>query len=126
MIPLNEAIGNRSLSAWQQVRGVVLVQTREPKYAAKLLGRSDSRLVMQGVHGGYLRVFEFEGKSMAWAARLIERYSGHDTLGGTGANGPRIRLAASPSASEPRFDHSDVPRSGSTEIAESSREAALA
>lgn len=126
MISLNEAIGDWSLSAWQPVRGVVWVQTPVAAYAGKLSSRSDSRLVSQGVHGGYMRVFEFEGKSMAWAARLVERYSGRNILGGTGANGPRICLDASPSAPEPQFDHSVVSLSRETKMAESSREAALA
>lgn len=66
-------IGNRELSAWQVAPGVVWVQTRLPQFARKLADRSDSRLVANGVAGGYLRIFEFR-HGMAWAARLIARY----------------------------------------------------
>ena len=126
MIPLNAAIGDRSLCAWQPVRGIVWVQTRNPKYAAKLVGRSDSRLVMFGVHGGFLRTFEFAGKSMSWAERLIQRYSGNPTINATPANGPRIRLAALACAPEPRFDRSDVPGFTAAATTELTREEALA
>ena len=72
--PINTAIGDRMLCAWQPVRGVVWVQTRDPKFAANLKRRSDSRLVVWSVHGGYLMTLEFVKKSMAWADRLIKRY----------------------------------------------------
>lgn len=72
---LNTPIGDRWLSAWQPVPTVVWVQTRNPKLALKLSKRSDSRLVARGVSGGYLRTFEFTNKSIAWAKRLLTRYT---------------------------------------------------
>jgi hypothetical protein len=69
-----ETIGTRELSAWQVASGVVWVQARSPQFARKLSQRSDSRLVVQGVAGGYLRTFEFQ-HGLAWAGRLIARYT---------------------------------------------------
>ena len=54
------------------------VQTRNPKRAKRLAKRSDSRLVMRGVAGGYLRTFEF-AHTMSWALRLMKRYTGDET-----------------------------------------------
>jgi len=68
-----ETLGNRELSAWLVAPGVVWVQSRSPKLANKLSQRSDSRLVAQGVGGGYLRIFEFQ-HGLAWASSLITRY----------------------------------------------------
>ena len=73
-IPLNTAIGDRFLCAWQPVRGIVWVQTRDPKHARRLAKRKDGRLVARGVAGGFLRTFEFE-HSLAWALRLMKRYT---------------------------------------------------
>jgi len=70
---LNTAIGGHELCAWQPARGVVWVQTRNPKHARRMAQRGDSRLVVRGVAGGYLKTFEFRG-SLAWAARLMKRY----------------------------------------------------
>lgn len=64
--PLNTAIGDQELSAWQPVRGVAWVQTRNPSHARRMAKRSDARLVVRGVAGGYLKTFEFR-QSMAWA-----------------------------------------------------------
>lgn len=75
---LNTPIGDRWLSAWQPVRGVTWIQTRDPKYARKLQQRSDSRLVVRGVSGGYLRTFEFL-HPLSWAQRLINRYTSKTT-----------------------------------------------
>ncbi len=72
-VGLNEAIGGRELCAWQPERGVVWVQTREPRHARRLGQRSDGRLVARGVAGGYLKTFEFR-RSLAWAQRLMKRY----------------------------------------------------
>jgi len=72
---LNTTIGDRNLSAWQPVPGVTWIQTRNPKFAEKLRRRSDSRLVVRGVSGGYLRTFEFVSKPLSWATRLITRYT---------------------------------------------------
>ena len=70
--PLNEAVGGRELCAWQPVRGVVWVQTRNPKHARRMAQRQDSRLVAYGVAGGYLKTFEFR-RSLAWAAAMMKR-----------------------------------------------------
>jgi len=71
-------IGDRWLSAWLAAPGVTWIQTRSPFYARKLAQRSDSRLVARGVAGGYLRTFEFQ-RGLAWAVRLIGRYSKNGT-----------------------------------------------
>lgn len=71
---LNVAIGDRWLSAWQVAPGVCWVQTRSPQFARKLSQRSDSSLVVRGVAGGYLRTFSFP-HGLAWARRLIDRYT---------------------------------------------------
>jgi len=73
-----ETIGDRDLSAWLVARGVTWIQTRSPQFARKLTQRSDSRLVAQGVAGGYLRTFEFQ-RGLAWARRLIARYTKKET-----------------------------------------------
>jgi len=78
MTSLNEAIGNRELSAWQVAPGLTWVQSRSPQFVRKLSQRSDSRLVVQGVAGGYVRTFEFPHR-LAWARRLIERYTRNET-----------------------------------------------
>ena len=84
---LNVAIGDRWLSAWQVAPGVVWVQTRSPQFARKLSQRSDSRLVARGVVGGYLRTFEFP-HGLAWAARLIGRYTRNETPTNARINSP--------------------------------------
>ena len=73
-----ETIGNRELAAWQVASGETWVQTRSPQFARKLSQRSDSRLVARGVQGGYLRTFEFQ-HGLAWARRLIARYTRNET-----------------------------------------------
>ena len=78
-IPLNQVIGDRELCAWQPVRGIVWVQTRDPKHAQRLARRSDSKRVVAGVAGGYLKTFEF-ARSMAWAMRLLARYTRGETV----------------------------------------------
>jgi len=72
-VGLNTAVGDRELCAWQPVRGVVWVQTRNPKHARRMGQRGDSRLVARGVAGGYLKTFEFQ-RSLTWAMRLMKRY----------------------------------------------------
>lgn len=69
-----KTIGGDALCAWQFSSAIVWVQTRSPNFARKLARRQDSRLVMRGVSGGYLRTFEFR-HSLTWAQRLIRRYS---------------------------------------------------
>src|SRR6516162_6660426 len=75
---LNEAIGGPGLCAWQPERGVVWVQTRDPRHGRRLGQRSDGRLVARGVAGGYLRTFEFR-RSLGWAERLLKRYMAAET-----------------------------------------------
>ena len=77
-IPLNTTVGDRDLCAWQPVRGVVWVQTRNPNHARRMAKRSDAKLVAWGVAGGYLKIFEFR-QSLAWAIRLLNRYTAAET-----------------------------------------------
>lgn len=77
-IPLNSPVGCRDLCAWQPVKGVTWVQTRDPGHATRLARRSDGRLVVEGVAGGFLRTFEFN-RPLSWAVALIERYTGNET-----------------------------------------------
>lgn len=76
---LNTVIGHSELCAWQPTTGITWVQTRSPQFARKLSQRSDSRLIVRGVAGGYLRTFEFLN-SLAWARRLIARYTADEML----------------------------------------------
>jgi hypothetical protein len=106
---LNEAVGGHKLCAWQPVRGVVWVQTRNPKHARRMAQRGDSRLVVRGVAGGYLKTFEFRG-SLAWAARLMKRYLTDETATNEGlgrAICPRTSRAI-------RAGRGDVPASWET------------
>ena len=75
---LNTAIGDLELCAWQPARGVVWVQTRNPLHGRRLAKRSDGRLVVRGVAGGYLKTYEFQ-KALSWAARLMKRYLSDET-----------------------------------------------
>jgi hypothetical protein len=77
-IPLNTAVGDHVVSAWQVVRGIVWVQTREPKHARRMAQRKDGRLVVRGVAGGYLMTYEFRER-LTWAVRLINRYTTAET-----------------------------------------------
>jgi hypothetical protein len=71
----NEAIGDHhELCAWQPKRGVVWIQTRDPRHAKRLARRSDGRLLARSVGGSYLMTFEF-AKLLAWAERLRKRYT---------------------------------------------------
>jgi hypothetical protein len=78
MKSLNTTIGNRDLSAWKPVPGIVWVQSRSAEYTARLAKRRDGQVVATGVAGGYLRTFEFH-RSLAWAAELISRYTSNET-----------------------------------------------
>ena len=73
-LSLNTAVGDRDLCAWQPARGIVWVQTRDPKHARGLAKRKDGRLVVRGVAGGFLRIFEFR-QSLAWALRMVKRFT---------------------------------------------------
>ena len=72
-VGLNTAIGDGELCAWQPVRGVVWVQTRNPSHARRMAKRSDARLVVRGVASGFLKTFEFR-RPLTWAGRLISRH----------------------------------------------------
>jgi len=74
MRPLNTVIGTDEISAWQPVPGMTWVQCRTAEHANRLAKRSDSRLVVRGMAGGYLKTYEFR-HSLAWAERLIRRYT---------------------------------------------------
>lgn len=89
---LNVVLGTPDLCAWAPTSGVSWVQTRVPHYARKLSQRQDSRLVMCGVAGGYLRTFEFHHR-LSWAQRLITRYTRHAE-----ATNARLTAPASPSS----------------------------
>ena len=72
-VPLNTAVGDRDLCAWQPVPGIVWIQTRDPLHARRLAKRGDGRLVVRGVAGGYLMTYQFENR-MGWAMELMDRY----------------------------------------------------
>jgi hypothetical protein len=59
------------------------VQTRNPKHARRMAKRADGRLVVRGAAGGYLKTFEFR-RSLAWAARLMNRYLTNETTANEG------------------------------------------
>jgi len=82
---LNTVIGSPELYAWQPAPGVTWVQTRSPQFARKLSQRGDSRLIVRGVAGGYLRTFEFYHR-LAWARCLINRYTADETPTNTRKN----------------------------------------
>lgn len=69
-------VGNDELCAWRVADATIWVQTRSPRHARRLAQRADSKPVARGVAGGYLRTFEFTGKTLTWAERLIGRYCG--------------------------------------------------
>jgi hypothetical protein len=77
-IPPNIAVGDRDLCAWQPVRGIVWVQTRNPQHARRLAKRKAGRLVVTGVTGGFMRTYEF-AQSRSWAVRLMARYTASET-----------------------------------------------
>jgi hypothetical protein len=88
-----ETVGDRWLSAWQTAPGIVWIQARSPQFARKLSQRGDSRLVARGVSGGYLRTFEFP-HGLAWAKRLIARYTRNETPTNAPKNTPVASGAA--------------------------------
>jgi hypothetical protein len=98
--PLNSAVGDRALCAWQPGRGLVWVQTRDPKHARRLAQRSDGKLVAYAVAGGYLKTFEFQ-RSLAWSMRLIKRYTANQTATNAALN-PAICPVASRTAGRGR------------------------
>jgi hypothetical protein len=84
-VPLNTAVGDRDLCAWQPVRGVTWVQTRNPNHARRMAKRRDGRLVAYGVAGGYLKTFEFQ-RPLSWAVRLMKRYLAAETTANAALN----------------------------------------
>ena len=78
-IPLNTAVGDRDLCAWQPVLGVVWIQTRNPAFARRLERRGDGRLVAYGVAGGFLRTYEF-ARPITWAMQLMRLYTGYEMV----------------------------------------------
>ena len=97
-VPLNTAIGDRDLCAWQPVRGIWWVQTRNLNHARRLAQRKDGRLVARGVVGGFLRTFEL-AKPAGWGASLLARYtSAEKATGGPFGRAicPRTNLSARP------------------------------
>jgi hypothetical protein len=85
-VPLNTAIGNRDLCAWQPVRGVWWVLIRNPNHGRRLAQRKDGRLVARGVAGGFLRTFEFAGRA-DWGAELLARYTAAEKATGSSFGG---------------------------------------
>lgn len=83
---IGQTIGDRLLCAWLVTTGVVWVQTRLTLHSERMRERQDSRLVVRGVAGGYLRTYEF-GHGMAWAQRLIRRYTAEITPAGAQNDG---------------------------------------
>lgn len=99
-ISLNIIVGDRELCAWQPVRGIVWVQTRNQHHARRLAKRRDGRLVATGVAGGFLRTYEF-AHSLAWAIRLLARYTATETTANA-ASGHAICPEANLNATETR------------------------
>ena len=73
-----DVIGTRDLCAWTTAPGFCWLQTRRPDFARKLSRRSDAQLVAVGVAGGFTRTFCFR-HSLAWARKLIARYTASET-----------------------------------------------
>jgi hypothetical protein len=86
-------IGTPMLCAWPVAPGFVWVETRSPVFARKLSRRSDARLVVQGVTGGFLRTFEFP-HGLSWTRRLIARHQSASRV----ANEPIPPLDAPPAS----------------------------
>jgi hypothetical protein len=83
--PFNTVIGDWLLSAWQIGASRTWVQTRSPEFARKLSRRRDSRLVVRGVAGGFLRTFEFR-HGLTWAMQLMHRYTQSEMVTNTPLN----------------------------------------
>lgn len=73
-----DTVGDALICAWLVAPQVCWIQTRSVEYARKLSQRRDSRLVARGVAGGYLRTYEVK-RGLAWAQRLITRYTQNET-----------------------------------------------
>ena len=64
---------DQPLCSWPVASGVSWIRTSEPRIARKLAKRSDTRLVAEGVAGGFLRIFEMH-RSPAFMRHLTARY----------------------------------------------------
>jgi hypothetical protein len=62
-----------SVIAWRMRPGVIWVQAQDTQIAKLLSRQKDCRLVARGIESRYLRTFEFDGKEMAWAEKLLRR-----------------------------------------------------
>jgi hypothetical protein len=91
-IPLNTAVGDRDLCAWQPVKGVTWIQTRTPEHARRLARIKEARQVATGVAGGFLRTFEFH-RSLTWAVRLMARYQSDEMVTNEALNRAACPLA---------------------------------
>ena len=70
---IGDTIGNSAISAWLVTSGVCWIQTSSARHARRLSQRSDTRMVGNGVVGGFLRIFEAQ-HSLSWAKRFIARH----------------------------------------------------
>lgn len=95
-----DIIGNKALSAWLVGVNAVWVQTRSSFFNRKLSQRADARLVAHGIAGGYLRIYEFE-QGLAWAGRLIARYTRNGMPTNARKNAPSCPLKQSELESTP-------------------------
>jgi hypothetical protein len=72
-MPVNDTVGGDIISAWLVEPGVCWIQTSSARHARRLSQRSDTRIVGNGVVGGFLRIFEAQ-HSLSWAKRFIARH----------------------------------------------------
>lgn len=72
-MPVNDTVGGDIISAWLVKPGVCWIQTNSARHARRLSQRSDTRIVGNGVVGGFLRIFEAQ-HSLSWAKRFIARH----------------------------------------------------
>ena len=70
---IGDTIGNSVISAWLVAPGVCWIQTSSARHARRLSQRSDTRVVVIGAGGGYLRTFEVS-RPLAWAKRFINSH----------------------------------------------------
>ena len=72
-MPVNDTVGGDIISAWLVKPGVCWIQTNSARHARRLSQRSDTRMVGNGVVGGFLRIFEAQ-HSLSWAKRFIRSH----------------------------------------------------
>jgi hypothetical protein len=70
---IGDSIGNSAISAWLVAPGVCWIQTSSARHARRLSQRSDTRMVGNGVAGGFLRTFEVH-RPLSWAKRFIRSH----------------------------------------------------